>query len=160
MGLIGFHMMVISYPSQFEMVWASMIHNVGQEIFGGLVFILPLEGNIIAAQDQKRIYTYHKWRGGQRRVGYFVYQVQVFSPPTLQELKVEEDFQELPCWEVTHFVWMIAWGWEIYMGMIDPNLYQTSFLEKEFRQPIVASMDILLLHDDSYLGCKIGRAHV
>ena len=48
----------------YGMVWASMIHNVGEVIFGGLVFIFPLEGNIIAAQDQHILYTYHKWRGG------------------------------------------------------------------------------------------------
>ena len=35
-----------------EMVWASMIHDMGKRIFGDLVFFLPLEGNIIAAQDQ------------------------------------------------------------------------------------------------------------
>ena len=33
----------------YDMVWANLIHNVGEEIFGDLVFILPLEGNIIAA---------------------------------------------------------------------------------------------------------------
>ena len=48
----------------YGMGWASLIHNVGEEIFGGLVFILPLEGNIISAQDQQILYTYHKWRGG------------------------------------------------------------------------------------------------
>ena len=67
----------------YGMVWASLIHNVGGQIFGGLVFILPLEGNIIAAQDQQIIYTCHKWRGGQRGVGYLVYHVHIFSPPTL-----------------------------------------------------------------------------
>ena len=41
------------FPSiTYGMVWASLIHNVGNEIFIDLVFILPLEGNIIAAQDQ------------------------------------------------------------------------------------------------------------
>ena len=84
----------------------------------------------------------------------FFYHVQLFIPPTLQEPKVEENFQELPCWEATHLVWMIAWEWEIHMGMVDPNLYQTSCLNKAFRQPIVASMYFLLLHDDSYLGCS------
>ena len=28
------------------------------------------------------------------------------------ELEVEDSFQELPSWEVTHFAWMIAWGME------------------------------------------------
>ena len=38
------------------------------------------------------------------------------------------------------------------MGMIDPNIYHISCLRKAFRQHIVASMGVLLLHDDSYLG--------
>ena len=96
----------------YEMIWANMFHNVGGEILGGLTFILSLEGNIITAQYQHILYTYPKWRGGQCGVGYFFYQDQIFNPPTLQEPKVEDDFQELPCWEVTNFVWMIAWGME------------------------------------------------
>lgn len=48
-------------------------------------------------------------RGRQCGVGYLVYHVQIFSPSTLQELKVEEIFLELPWWEVTHFLWMIDW---------------------------------------------------
>ena len=67
---------------------------------------------------------------------------------------MEEDFQGLSCWEVTHFVWMIAWGWDIHMGMVDPNIYQTSCLIKAFIPPIVSSIDTLLSHDDSYLGCS------
>ena len=35
---------------------------------------------------------------------------QLCSPPSLQELKVEEIFHELPYWRVTHLVWLIAWG--------------------------------------------------
>ena len=41
----------------YEMIWDSMFHNVGEEILGGLVFILPLEGNSIVAQDQNIICT-------------------------------------------------------------------------------------------------------
>ena len=67
----------------YEMVWASMIHNVGEKVLEDLVFFLPLEGNIIAAQDQHILYTYPKWRGGQHGVGYFFYQDQIFSPPIL-----------------------------------------------------------------------------
>ena len=96
----------------YEMILDNMFHNAGEEIFGGLVFNLPLEGNFIATQDQHILYTYPKWRGGQRGVGYFVYQYQIFNPPILQEPKVEDDCLELPCWEVTHFVWIIAWGME------------------------------------------------
>ena len=44
------------------MIWANMIHNVRGKIFGDLFFFLPLEGNIIAAQDQQKIYTYHRWK--------------------------------------------------------------------------------------------------
>ena len=94
------------------MIWANMFHNVGGEILRGLISILPFEGNVIAAQDQHTLYTYPKWRGGQRGVGYFVYQDQIFSPPTLPEPEVEDDFQELLGWEVTHFAWLIAWGME------------------------------------------------
>ena len=36
----------------YEMIWDSMFHNVGGEILRVLIFILPLEGNIITAQDQ------------------------------------------------------------------------------------------------------------
>ena len=144
---VGHRIDWMSYDDQvlfiiYGMVWASLIHNVGEEIFGGIVFILPLEGNIIAAQDQQILYNYHKWRGGQCGVGYFVYHVQIFNPPTLQEPKVEESFQELLCWEVTLFVWMIAWGWEIHVGMVYPNLYKTSCLKNTFKQPIIASIGI------------------
>ena len=38
------------FPSiTYGMVWANLIHNVGEETFRDLVFILPLEGNIIVA---------------------------------------------------------------------------------------------------------------
>ena len=53
----------------YGMIWASLIHSVGQEIFGDLVFIFPLEGKIIATQDQHILYTYHKWRRRQCGVG-------------------------------------------------------------------------------------------
>ena len=96
----------------YEVIWDNMFHDVGEEILGGLIFNLPLEGNLIAAQDQHILYSYPEWRGGQRGVGYFVYQDQIFSPPILHEPKVEDDCQELPCWEVTQFVWMISWGME------------------------------------------------
>ena len=46
------------------MIWVNMIHNVGGKIFGGIRSFLPLEGNTIAAQNKKTLYTYHKWRGG------------------------------------------------------------------------------------------------
>ena len=35
----------------YGMVWAILIHNDGEDIFRYLVFIFPLEGNIIEAQD-------------------------------------------------------------------------------------------------------------
>ena len=38
------------------------------------------------------------------------------------------------------------------MGMIFPNIFQIPCLKKASKQHIVASMDILLFHDDSYLG--------
>ena len=47
----------------YEMVWASLIHSAGRATLGGLVPFLPIEGNNIAAQDQKILYTHLKWRG-------------------------------------------------------------------------------------------------
>ena len=35
----------------YEMVWASLIHSAGKGTFRGLVSFLPLEGNIVVAQD-------------------------------------------------------------------------------------------------------------
>ena len=90
--------------------WARLIHNGGGKIFGDPNFILPFEGNISTAQEQPSLYTVHKWRGEQRGVGYDAYHFQIFSPPSLLELKVEEDVQQLPYLEVTRFLWMIAWG--------------------------------------------------
>ena len=65
---------------------------------------------------------------------------------------MEEYSYELPFWRVTHFVWMIAWGWELHMGMAVPTIFQIPCLKKASRQHIVASMGIPLFHDDSYLG--------
>ena len=47
----------------YGLIWASLISSVGGENFEDLVFILPLEGNYFAAQDQHLLYTYHNWRG-------------------------------------------------------------------------------------------------
>ena len=76
----------------YEMIWASLICSVGGEILGDLDFILPLEGNLIAAQVKVSLHTYHEWRRGQHGVGYDAYHVHIFSPPTLHQPKVEEDF--------------------------------------------------------------------
>ena len=64
---------------------------------------------------------------------------------------MEEDFQELPCWEVTHFVWMIAWGWRIHMGMIVPNTFQIPFLKGTPGQHHISFLSTLLTPDDRYL---------
>ena len=80
-----------------------------------------------------------------------IHQVQLCSPPTLQELKVEEIFHELPCWMLTHFLWMIALGWRLHMGMIIPNISQIPCLKKASIPHIVASMRITLVHDESHL---------
>ena len=58
------------------------------------------------------------------------------------ELKVEGDFYELPCWEEAYFVWMIAWGWEIHMGMMNPIVYYISCLKEAPIHPIFSFMDI------------------
>ena len=63
---------------------------------------------------------------------------------------MEEDFQKLPCWEVTQFVWMIAWGWRIHMGMVIPNVFQIPCLKGTSRKHLIASLSTLLVHDDSY----------
>ena len=76
----------------YEVIWASLTCNVGGEVFGDLVLILPLEGIIFAAQVQISLHTYHQWRQGKCGVGYRAYHVQHFSPPILQEPKVEDDF--------------------------------------------------------------------
>ena len=135
----------------YEMVWASLIQSARRGTFGGLASFLPFEGNMMVAQDQKIINTYLKWRGRQHGVGYLVHHVQIFSPPILHELKVEEILHELPIWRVTHFVLLIAWGGEIQMGMMNPNLYQLSCPKRTFKQPIVASMDDPMSHNASYL---------
>ena len=109
------HMIVwIPYDDEFqlityEMIWASLICSVGGEVLGDLDFIFPLEGNIIATRVQLALHIYHEWRRGQRRVCHEAYH---FSPPILQEPKVEDDFHEFLSWRVTHFAWLIAWGME------------------------------------------------
>ena len=72
--------------------WAIWFCSVGGRIFADLISMMPPEGNILTAQDKSALYTYLKWRGEQRGVGYILYHVQNFSPPILQELKVEEHF--------------------------------------------------------------------
>ena len=67
---------------------------------------------------------------------------------------MEEILHELPSWRVTHFVCLIGWGGKIQMGMMNPNLYQPSCFKRTFKQPIVASMDVSLSHNFSYLGCS------
>ena len=64
---------------------------------------------------------------------------------------MEEYFHELPFWRVAHFVWIIAWGWRIHMGMMIPNTFQTPFLKGTSRQHLIASLSTLLVHDDTYL---------
>ena len=66
---------------------------------------------------------------------------------------MEEILHELPIWRVTDFVWLIAWGGEIQMGMMNPNLHQPSCFKRTYKHPIVASMDVSLSHSVSYLVC-------
>ena len=40
------------------------------------------------------------------------------------------------------------------MGMMNPNLHQPSCFKRTYKQPIVASMDVSLSHNISYLGCS------
>ena len=64
---------------------------------------------------------------------------------------MEDDLHELPFWRVANFSWLIAWGGEVQMGIMSPNLYQPSCFKRIFKQSIVASMDVLLSHNVSYL---------
>ena len=48
----------------YEMIWASLICSIGGEVLGDLDFILPLEGNIIAARIQLKLPISHEWRRG------------------------------------------------------------------------------------------------
>ena len=55
---------------------------------------------------------------------------------------MEGDYYELPCWEAAYVVWMIAWGWEIHMGVMSPIVYKISCLNKALIHPIFPFMDI------------------
>ena len=59
----------------YETFWANWFYSAGGRIFADLIFMMPLEGNVLVAQDQFSLYTYLKWRGKQRGVGYLVYHV-------------------------------------------------------------------------------------
>ena len=76
----------------YGMVWANMLHDNRERIFGDPVFFLPLEGNLITTQDQQLLYTYHKLREGQRGVGYLVYHVQILSPPFCMSSRCNRSF--------------------------------------------------------------------
>ena len=63
---------------------------------------------------------------------------------------MEEIFHELPCWRVTHFIWMIAWVRE---ALIHHDNHQSYFLEAMIQQAIFHShfpplidVDHLVLH--------------
>ena len=118
--------------------WASLFFNVGGELFGGLFFTLPFEGINFSAHDQDIIYTHHEWRERQHGVGCDAYHIHIFHPPSFLKLEVEGDFQELPYWEVTHFVWMIAWGWRVHMRKIFLITFQTPCLGWRISSSILA----------------------
>lgn len=133
----------------YEMIWASLIYSADGEILGGLNFILPHEGNTIAAQIYLSLHTYHKWRRGQCGVGYGACHDHIFCPPILHGLKVEDDFPELPSWKVIDFAWWIAWGWRIHMEIISPNTFQTPYLGRTSIQQFSTLLSTSLSHDDS-----------
>ena len=59
---------------------------------------------------------------------------------------MEGDFHEFPCWEVTHFVWMIAWG----MG----DSYgdgRSQFISTHMPQEGPSVLSLQLLEDKKYL---------
>ena len=135
----------------YRMVWVGMAHDIRERILGDSIFFLPLEGNHVAAQDQHALYNYQKWRGGKRGIGLLSYHVHLFSPPTLHEPKVGEILHELPCWRVTPFIWMIAWGWRFHLGMRISHAFQTPCLKRTSRYHIAVSLSTLILHDDIHL---------
>ena len=77
--------------------------------------------------------------------------MQIFIPPTLPEPKVEENFQELPSWKVTHFAWLIAWRWRIHMGNIVLITFQIPFLKGTSRHHFAILLSISSLHDDDLI---------
>jgi len=77
--------------------------------------------------------------------------VQIFIPPTLLEPKVDDSFQELPSWKVTHFSWLIAWRWRIHMGKIFPILSQIPFFKGTSRYHFSILLSISPLHDDGLI---------
>ena len=46
----------------YETFWADWFYSIGGRIFGDLILMIPLEGNVLAAQDHFSLYTYLKWR--------------------------------------------------------------------------------------------------
>ena len=86
-----------------DMSWASQIIIDAGKIFGGLPFILPLEGNIFAAQDQHTLQTCHKWGRGQHVASYSDFHGQISSQVHFRSSRWREIFSELSCWEATYF---------------------------------------------------------
>ena len=59
----------------YETFWDDWFYSVGGRNFADLILMMPLEGNVLVAQDQFSPKTYLKWRGEQCGVGYIFYHV-------------------------------------------------------------------------------------
>ena len=143
------HLLSSSGRSHLENL--SSLERPFMDVLIGGVFWVILEDRNILAQDQQQPHTYHKWRENQHGMDILVPHIHPCNPTYLQEPKVEEIFHEFPSWRVTHFLWMIAWGWRLHMGMMIPNIFQIPCLKKASRPHTVVSMYIPLFQDESHL---------
>ena len=63
----------------------------------------------------------------------------------------EELYYELPSWEVIHFIWMIAWRWEPFIGNEVPHDCNHLYLEEAIDQQEGFHIDLPFFHDESHL---------
>ena len=64
---------------------------------------------------------------------------------------MDDSFQDLPSWKVTHFAWLIAWRWRIHMGKIFPIIFHIPFFKGTSRNHLVILLSISPLHDDGLI---------
>ena len=68
-------------------------------------------------------------------------------------MRIWEDlFYELPSWEVSHFIWMIAWRWESLIESEVPNDCHHLYLEEAIDQQECFHIDLPFFHDEIHLG--------
>ena len=85
----------------------------------------------------------------------FLYEVGhmiVWSTWDIPLMRIWEDiFYELPSWEVIHFIWMIAWRWEYFIGNEVPYDCHHFHLEESIEQQEGFHIDLPFFHDESHL---------